>query len=104
MTRRWILFASLLLGSSYALASGCAITITNMEVCRDKGKLGAVCANWFNPKRERRRVGLLEWNEKRFGMYCVSSKGMGNINSTIEKLCQGRECVENTKDLIKALE
>lgn len=78
--------------------------IKNLEFCRDKGKLGAVCAYWLNAKETKRRVGLLEWNSKRLGMLCVSEKGMGNIRQTIETLCQGRECVEKTTDLVKALE
>jgi hypothetical protein len=87
-----------------AHASGCSVAIKNIEFCRDKGRYGAVCAYWLNAEKTKRAVPLSEWNAKRFGMVCTSEAGMGNINAIIEKLCQSKHCVENTKKLVKALE
>lgn len=86
-----------------AFASGCPVNIKNIEFCRDKGKLGAVCAYWLNAKETKKRVSLIEWNNKRLGMVCTSEAGMGNINALIETFCQSRECNQQIKDLIAAL-
>lgn len=101
--RSFVVLSILMFGWA-VFASGCPVVIKDMEFCRDKGRMGAVCATWLRAKETKRRVGLLEWNSKRLGMLCVSEKGMGNIRQTIETLCQGRECVEKTTDLVKALE
>jgi len=90
--------------SFIAGASTCNVPIRNIEFCRDKGKYGAICAYWLNAKETKRVVPVQKWNKERLGMICVSEKGMGNINGLIEKLCQSRNCVEKSNDLIKALE
>lgn len=87
-----------------AFASSCSVNIKNLQFCRDKGKFGAVCAYWLNAKETKTLISLHEWNQKRLGMVCTSEKGMGNINKIIETLCQGRQCVEKTNELVKALE
>lgn len=96
MTVRWILFSLVL--------SGCSVSVPNIEFCRDKGKIGALCAYWLNAAQTKRKVSLVEWNQKRLGMVCTSEKGMGNINAIIESLCQNQDCVEKVNELIKALE
>lgn len=84
--------------------SGCSVSVPNIEFCRDKGKLGALCAFWLNASATKRKVPLSEWNAKRLGMVCTSEKGMGNINAIIESLCQNQDCVEKVNELIRALE
>ncbi len=80
------------------------MNVPNIQFCRDKGKLGAVCAYWQNAKETKIQVPYPQWNKNRFGMVCTSERGMGNINATIEKLCQNQKCIEQTKELIKAIE
>jgi len=84
-------------------ASGCPVQIKNIEFCRDKGKLGAICAYWLNAEETRRLIPYSEWSSKRLGMVCTSEAGMGNINALIETFCQSRECREQVTELIKAL-
>lgn len=88
---------------SSLVLSACSVSIPNIEMCRDKGKLGALCAYWLNAAETKRKVSLIEWNKKRLGMVCVSEKGLGNINAIIESLCQNQPCVEKVSELIKAL-
>lgn len=94
----------LLLISFSLVLSGCSVSIPNIEMCRDKGKFGAICAYWLNASATKKRVSLSEWNSKRLGMVCVSEKGLGNINAIIESLCQNQQCIERVNDLIKALQ
>lgn len=89
---------------SSVLLSSCTISVPNIEFCRDKGKFGAKCAYWLNAKETLRTVPLQKWNAQRIGMVCTSEKGMGNVNATIEKLCQNQQCVEKVNELIKAIE
>lgn len=93
----------LLLISFSLVLSACSVEIKNIEFCRDKGKLGAICAYWLNAKETQRKIPLGEWNQKRLGMVCTSEKGMGNINAIIESACQNTQCVEKIKELIQAL-
>jgi hypothetical protein len=90
--------------SVIVFASGCPVAIKNIEFCRDKGKFGAKCAYWLDAKDTLRTVPLSEWNAKRLGMVCTSEAGMGNVNGIIEKLCQSKQCVQQTQELVKALE
>ena len=103
MTLPWSLF-NLAFVAFLSSASSCSVPIRNIEFCRDKGKLGAICAYWLNAKETRRNIPATEWNAKRLGMVCTSEAGMGNINALIEKLCQNKRCTEKTKELIRALE
>ena len=104
MIQRWILYSlALSVSANFVFASGCAVSIRNIEFCRDKGKLGATCAYWLNARETKRTVRVLEWNAKRLGMVCTSEEGMGNINALIETFCQSRKCVEQVKELVKAL-
>ena len=89
--------------SFLAHGSGCVLKIPNIEFCRDKGKLGAVCAFWLNAKETKKRIGPTEWTQKRFGMVCTSEAGAGNINAIIEKACQSKKCVEQITELINAI-
>jgi hypothetical protein len=90
--------------SSLAWASGCSVSIPNIEFCRIKGKYGATCARWLDAKKSKRHVTPAEWNQKSVGMVCTSEKGMGNVNAIIERLCQNQECVERIGELIRAIE
>lgn len=85
-------------------ASGCPIKIPDVEICADKGKLGAVCASLHSKGKVTRRVRPAEWQSARIGMFCLSPKGLGEMNAVIEKACQNRQCVEDTKNFIKALQ
>lgn len=78
--------------------------IPDVEICADKGKLGAVCASLHSKGKVTRRVRPAEWSSARVGMFCMSPKGLGEINATIEKLCQNRQCVEESQNFIKALQ
>lgn len=104
-TIRRLILSSLALSvfSFVAFASGCPVKISNIQFCRDKGPLGAVCAYWLNAKETKKRIPPTEWNRLRFGMVCTTEAGMGNINALIETFCQSRECVEQTKELISVL-
>lgn len=104
LTKRLLILSSLaFVASSLAFASGCPVKIKNIEMCRDKGKLGAVCAYWLNARETKRKVPLAEWNKQRFGMVCMSESGIGNINALIETFCQSQECVAQANEMIKAL-
>lgn len=104
MRARLISFSLLLsVSANLVFASGCPVKIKNLEFCRDKGKLGATCAYWLNAEETKRRIPVLEWNKKRFGMVCTSEESMGNINALIETFCQDRQCVEQLDELVKAL-
>jgi len=72
-------------------------------MCRDKGRLGAICAYWQNPEKTLRHISLPEWNAKRLGMVCTSEAGFGNMKAIIEQLCQTHQCIEQADRLIKAL-
>lgn len=100
--RRLILFA-LGLSAFSVYASGCPVKIPNIQVCRDKGRLGAICAHWINPEASKEMVSFPAWNDKRFGMMCMSEASFANIKAAIEKLCQTHQCVEQADKLMRAL-
>lgn len=84
-------------------ASGCPVNVPDVEICADKGKLGAICASLHSRGEVTRRVRPIQWAEARVGMFCMSPEGLGRINATIEKLCQSHQCVEDVNKFIKAL-
>ena len=102
MNHRLILSA-LALSAFSVFASGCPVQIPNILMCRDKGRMGAVCAYWMKPEETKVNIPLHEWNDKRFGMICTSESGFGNMKAVIEKLCQTHQCVEQADKLVKAL-
>lgn len=73
-------------------------------MCADKGKLGAVCASLHSKGKVTRRVRPAEWQSARVGMFCMSPRGLGEMNAVIEKACQNRQCIDDTKNFIKALQ
>lgn len=89
---------------SLVFASGCPVRIPDIEICADKGKLGAVCASLHSRGKVTRRIPPAEWSSTRVGMFCTSAKGIGEMNAVIERLCQNRKCIEDVKNFIKALE
>lgn len=68
------------------LASGCTLTVPNLEVCRDKGRLGAHCA--FTNAGPSRDIPVGVWNETRFGQFCMTEEVFARNQLFVEQACE----------------
>lgn len=68
------------------LASGCQLSVPNVEVCRDKSILGARC-NWTEEGNPR-DIPLEEWNEYRIGQFCMTEEAFAKNQKFIEQACE----------------
>lgn len=68
------------------LCSGCGhVAIKDAQVCADMGSQGATCDNIFTSAPI--DFGKSDWDDMRFGMFCMSSDAFGDIKQEIESLC-----------------
>ncbi len=81
-----LLIALLNVTTVTCLVSCGKLTEYNTEWCRDKGELGAHC-NWTHngPATD---VAKIEWDEKRFGMFCTSEQGFAANQLFFEQACE----------------
>lgn len=68
------------------LLSSCShVAIKDEQLCADMGSQGATCDNIFtNAPID---FGKSDWDDKRFGMLCMSSDAFGDIKQELEQLC-----------------
>lgn len=58
----------------------------NLEVCRDKGELGAHCA--FTNAGESYDLEKDEWDNRRFGQFCLSEEDFAADTKFAEQACE----------------
>ena len=68
------------------LVSGCSLDVPNIEVCRDKGVLGARC-NWTNDG-DPRDIEPEVWESERFGQFCMKEEGFAANQLFFEQACE----------------
>ena len=83
MRQRMILLSVILIGY---LVSGCSVTVPNIEVCRDKGVLGAHCA--FTNHGPSRDIPLEVWQNERLGQFCLKEVDFARNQLFFEQACQ----------------
>lgn len=62
------------------------VAIKDFEICSDIGEQGATC-DYFLPPAEPHDFEKNEWDDKRFGQFCISSDAFGDIKRELEELC-----------------
>jgi hypothetical protein len=67
------------------LVSGCSLTVPNIEVCRDKGELGARCG--FTNNGPSRDIPLDAWQQERFGQFCMKEVDFAKNQKFFEEAC-----------------
>lgn len=83
------------------LVSGCQLSVPNIEVCRDKGALGAHCAHTND--NQIRDIPFEEWQDVRFGQFCMVEEDFAKNQKFVEQACQMvNKC--DVEKLIKAYE
>lgn len=77
------------------LNSACGtVTIKNHELCGDKGSLGAKC--YYTASAGEETLSKPAWDDKRFGMICMSAAAVLDDKQALEKLCsQSKKCVND---------
>lgn len=88
--------------AAFFLAS-CSLTVPNIEVCRDKGPLGARCA--FTNSGPSRDIPLETWEIARFGQFCMKEDAFAKNQLFFEQACELiKNCkVEEVKAAYRAL-
>lgn len=82
--RVMISFAAIL---TICLVSACArLTVPNIEVCRDKGALGAHCS--FTNVDVTRDISRADWDNERFGQFCMNEKEFARNQLFFEQACE----------------
>jgi len=86
-----------------AFLASCSLKLPNLEVCRDKGLLGAHCA--FTNDGESFDLDRDEWDNRRFGNFCMSEEDFAANQKFIEQACeQAKGCdIEKLRKKIKAM-
>lgn len=77
-----ILFAII----SITFLASCSLSVPNNEVCADKGTLGARCA--FTVSGPARNIAKAEWDEVRFGNFCMSPEAFAANQKFMEQACE----------------
>jgi hypothetical protein len=98
--RRLALSASL---TALFAFSGCStVKIEDFEYCNDLGFQGAACDRFLTDKP--RRIDKDEWDDLRFGQYCMSGTAYAGIKREIEQLCSSRRdiCDYETEQAMRA--
>ncbi len=100
MMRQLILSTSLTLAFTFNL--GCSVIIPNVEVCADKGILGAKCA--FTRKGEERSMSKMEWDKERVGYFCLDAKSFGKYQKFIGDACaKHQNCIDEITQFVDNL-
>lgn len=69
-----------------ALLTSCSqVPIKDELVCADMGSQGATCDYMLHAAPS--DIPKSQWDDKRFGQFCISSDAFADFKSEIEKLC-----------------
>jgi hypothetical protein len=68
-----------------AFLVSCSLDVPNIEVCRDKGPLGARCN--FTNVGEPRDIPPGVWEQERFGQFCMKEAGFAANQLFFEQAC-----------------
>jgi hypothetical protein len=98
------LIKKLMILSSATLIAGCSLEVPNIEVCADKGILGAFCS-YTNMDRIR-EVPERQWASERFGWFCMSPESFEKNQRFFEEACnQTKNCrLEELKERMRKFE
>lgn len=79
------------------------VTIPNVEICADEGDLGAFCK--FTRKNQTRTLNLAQWDQQRFGWFCMASDSLAEYQSFIQHACnQEKNCIEQANQTLRTFE
>ena len=79
------------------------VTIPNVEICADEGDLGAFCK--YTRKNQTRTLNLAEWDQQRFGWFCMDSDALDDYQSFIQHACnQEKNCIEQATQTFRTFQ
>lgn len=92
----------LLVPGMFLMLSGCTQDLPNVEVCADKGWLGAKCAHTRNgPERQ---IKKLQWDKERVGYFCMNANSYGQYQKFIADVCAKQQnCIDRVDQFVENL-
>lgn len=79
--------------ASICLISSCSYQIPNVQVCADKGALGAHCAYTRNGPSQ--NIRKFDWDRQRVGWFCMDAANYGKYQKFVSDVCANdQNCVD----------
>lgn len=80
----------------------CTEVVPNVQVCADKGTLGAICA--YTRSGPTSKIPVATWSKQRIGWFCMDASAFGKYQTFIEDTCQkDQTCVDEINQFVNNL-